>query len=98
MSVGYVLGKEGKTIKTIEFSIAPNDFTQSGDLYQCTITNANVTASSAVIVNISKETMSVAEEASMKGYVTTANGSFTIYAESAPSGSITGSYLVFGGA
>lgn len=79
-------------------NLTPNMFIQDGDLYKCTITNTQVTAASNVWVDISKDTMSIAEEAGVKTYVTTNVGSFDIYADAVPSANITGSYIILGGA
>lgn len=82
----------------VKFIIDEGAFTQSGDLYVCTITDDIVTSNSSVWLDISEDSMSVAETAGIKSYITTEDGLFTIYADSKPTGDIMGSYIVFGGA
>lgn len=79
-------------------NLTPSMFVQDGEQYKCTVTNTQVTASSTVWVDISKDTMPIAEEAGVKSYITTNAGSFDIYSDAVPSANITGSYIILGGA
>lgn len=90
------VSKENLAPKALNLNKA--NFTQEGDLYKCVITDSKITASSTVWVDISKGSMAVAEEAGIKSYIDTANGSATVYADAVPTANITGSYIIIGGA
>ena len=76
------------------FSIAAAAWTQIDNLYTATITDADVTTTSLTDVAIDGTTYAIAEAAKIKPYTDEINGGIKLYAESAPTGIISGKYTI----
>lgn len=77
-------------------TISTSNWTADGSEYKYTISNSNVTTSSEVFVNITKDTYSTAIDAGMYEYVTVAAGSFTVYSATKPTGNVAITYTIIG--
>ena len=76
------------------FSIAVAAWSQSNGLYTATITDSDITANSLVDIAIDGSTYSIAETAKIKPYTDEIAGGVKVYAESLPTGAISGKYTI----
>ena len=89
------MGKDSTTVKT--FTLAANAWSKSGNIYTATIVDADVTANSLTDIAIDSTTYSIAENAEVKPYTTEVAGGIQLFASSAPTGAISGKYIINGG-
>lgn len=77
-----------------EFAILSNQWTQENEGYTATIIDATVTTNDMADVSIDNETYTIAEEAGIKAYTVELEGGIKLFAESIPTDTIAGKYVV----
>lgn len=89
---------EKSSISPTDVTLTPSMFIQSGNGYQCTISDARITTSSMVIINPSRASRSIVDTAEFEPDVEITTGNVTIYCTNQPSANIIVSYVILGGA
>lgn len=81
------------TLPTTSFTL---DSTE--EVYKCNISDSRIKATSTIIINPARASRSIVEEASFEPDVDIAVGQATIYCKNQPTGDITVTYAIIGGA
>lgn len=76
------------------FTIETNSWEQKGELYEAVIADERVKENDLADVAFDSSTYSIAEEAGVKSYVTEETGKIRLFADSVPSGILSGKYTL----
>lgn len=76
------------------FTIGTNSWEQKGELYEAVIADERVTENDLADVAFDSSTYSIAEDAGVKAYTVEVEGGIKLFAESVPTDTITGKYVV----
>lgn len=67
-----------------------------GTSFKATVSNTKIKSTAEVLVSITKATYQTAIDAGMQEYVTVADGSFTVYSDTKPTGNVSITYVAIG--